>query len=165
MKRWIVPILVLPGSVLILIPGFLLTPSWRDGSFALATSSAPRFWFGIAAIIPGALLAIFSTRMFMRHGDGTPAPWDPPARLVICGPYRYVRNPMICGVVFLLLAEALVFQSDYIMSWAVVFWLANNAYFRLVEELRLQARFGEDYMLYCKHVRRWLPRLRAWHQE
>src|SRR5207253_638214 len=29
-----------------------------------------------------------------RHGEGTPLPLDGPRRLVLAGPYGYVRNPM-----------------------------------------------------------------------
>jgi protein-S-isoprenylcysteine O-methyltransferase Ste14 len=162
MKRWLIPLLVLPGSVLLLIPGLLLLP---QGNVMLVPASQPRFWCGIVAAVPGLLLAISAMAMFANHGEGTPAPWDPPAKLVIRGPYRHVRNPMISGVVFLLLAEALLLGSDYIMSWAIVFWLGNNVYFPLVEERRLRERFGADYDVYCKHVRRWWPRIRPWRSE
>jgi protein-S-isoprenylcysteine O-methyltransferase Ste14 len=68
-------------------------------------------------------------------------------------------------VAFLLLAESLLLGSQYIMSWAVVFWLGNNAYFQMVEEPRLRARFGADYEHYYQHVRRWWPRFRPWQPE
>jgi protein-S-isoprenylcysteine O-methyltransferase Ste14 len=49
-----------------------------------------------------------SLRRFAGEGESTLAPWDPPRRLVVTGPYRFVRNPMISGVIFLLLGEASV---------------------------------------------------------
>ena len=160
MKRWLLPILLLPGTVLLLIPGLILL---AQPEVRIVSPDQPRFFCGIIATIPGLLLAISSMAMFARHGAGTAAPWDPPAKLVLRGPYRHVRNPMISAVAFLLLAESLLLGSQYIMSWAVVFWLCNNAYFPLVEEPRLRTRFGSDYERYCQHVRRWWPRLRPWH--
>jgi protein-S-isoprenylcysteine O-methyltransferase Ste14 len=35
--------------------------------------------------------------MFVFIGKGTPAPFGPPRKLVICGPYRFVRNLMYNG--------------------------------------------------------------------
>jgi protein-S-isoprenylcysteine O-methyltransferase Ste14 len=100
----------------------------------------------------------------MKFGKGTPAPWDPPKSLVIQGPYRYVRNPMITGVLFMLLAEAIFFKSLPIAVWMIVFFLGNAVYFPLVEERGLEQRFGDDYWKYKTHVPRWIPRLRAWKQ-
>ena len=48
---------------------------------------------------------------FALRGKGTPAPIDPPKRLVVEGPYRIVRNPMYWSVLFVMLGEALVFRS------------------------------------------------------
>ena len=59
----------------------------------------------------GLLLFAASLRQFAVRGKGTLAPWDPPKHLVVEGPYRYVRNPMISGVLFVLLGEALVLRS------------------------------------------------------
>src|SRR3954466_5292636 len=52
-------------------------------------------------------LALFATSLyeFATRGRGTLAPWDPPRELVVRGPYRYVRNPMISGVVCVIVAE------------------------------------------------------------
>ena len=157
MKRWLVPLVVLPGTALVFVPAVLLLA--EGGPRA---SSGLRLAAGLLALFPGAWLAISAMRMFARHGEGTAAPWDPPTKLVLHGPYRFVRNPMISGVVFLLVAEACLLGSAYIMSWAAVFWLGNNVYFPLVEEPKLRERFGEDYERYCQHVRRWWPRLRPW---
>jgi protein-S-isoprenylcysteine O-methyltransferase Ste14 len=100
----------------------------------------------------------------MKFGQGTPAPWDPPKKFVVRGPYRHVRNPMIIGVLLMLLAEAMVLQSWPITGWMIVFFIGNAIYFPLVEEKGLEKRFGQDYRQYKAHVHRWIPRIRAWQQ-
>ena len=75
------------------------------------------------------------------------------------GPYRHVRNPMISGVLFILLAEALFFGSLPILAWFTVFLVVNSTYIPLVEEPGLEKRFGEEYIRYKQHVPRWIPRL------
>jgi len=81
---------------------------------------------------------------------------------VLRGPYRYVRNPMMIGVMLILLAEALLLQSWGIAIWFVVFLLLNLIYLPRVEEKGLEQRFGEDYRQYKAHVPRWIPRLTPW---
>jgi len=98
----------------------------------------------------------------MRFGQGTPAPWNPPKKLVVRGPYRHVRNPMITSVLFVLLAEALLLRSWPLAGWLIIFFLANAIYFPLVEERGLVRRFGEDYLQYKRHVPRWLPKVTPW---
>jgi protein-S-isoprenylcysteine O-methyltransferase Ste14 len=110
----------------------------------------------------GALLFGASLRRFASEGEGTLAPWDPPRRLVVRGPYRYVRNPMISGVVFVLFGESAVLMSLTHAEWALVFLAANAIYIPLLEEPMLEARFGEPYAEYRRHVPRFLPRLRPW---
>jgi protein-S-isoprenylcysteine O-methyltransferase Ste14 len=90
------------------------------------------------------------------------APWDPTTRLVVRGPYRYVRNPMISGVLFILLGEAALFNSIPLLVWSAAFFAVNAVYFPLVEEPGLARRFGDDYERYKANVPRWLPRMRPW---
>jgi len=95
---------------------------------------------------------------FVHTGKGTLAPWSPPGKLVIKGPYRYVRNPMILGVLLVLLGEALGLWSESILIWAGEFVLINTISFIIYEEPNLEKRFGDDYRQYKKDVPRWLPR-------
>ena len=158
-------IVILPGTALVFVPGLLLWLT-HEGPYG-ATPAGPgsaRFWIGIALAAVGLALAAWTVRLFLRVGQGTPAPWDPPKRLVVRGPYRHVRNPMISSVLMMLGAEALVLASWPVAAWMLAFFLINAIYFPLSEEKGLEKRFGEDYRIYRKNVRRWIPRLRPWTQ-
>jgi protein-S-isoprenylcysteine O-methyltransferase Ste14 len=161
--RLIRTIIVLPGNVVVFIPAAILWISGRLGySPKFAAADQFLFWIALLAASIGLCLSIWTATLFVKVGKGTPAPWDPPKKLVIRGPYCYVRNPMILGVMFMLLAESLLFQSLSIAAWLVVFFIGNSIYFPLVEEKSLEKRFGDDYREYKARVRRWIPRLRPW---
>ena len=152
-------ILILPGTALVYVPGLLL---WLTANTGYAASFAGphtlRFWIALVAAVPGLVLAVWTVRLFTTVGKGTPAPWEPPKRFVVVGPYRHVRNPMICGVLFLQLAESLLLSSWPIAAWIAFFIVLNDVYFRFSEEVGLERRFGEDYRRYRANVSRWVPR-------
>ncbi|MDE2973422.1 MAG: isoprenylcysteine carboxylmethyltransferase family protein [Gemmatimonadota bacterium] len=153
-------VIVLPGTVLALVPALLLL---RAAGTPLAASPAglaeARFWTGSALAAAGLLLAAWTTRLFVTGGEGTPAPWAPPRKLVVRGPYRRVRNPMISGVLLMLGAESLLLGSWPVAGWALVFFLINTIWLTRVEEPQLERRFGEDYRRYRANVPRWIPRV------
>ena len=123
------------------------------------------FWLAGLATLIGLGLSVWTCTLFLRFGEGTPAPWEPPSKLVVRGPYLHVRNPMISGVLLILTGEALWFQSWPIAGWTVVFLIGNAIYFPLVEEKELANRFGAEYNNYRANVPRWIPRLRPWKRE
>ncbi|MFH1351796.1 MAG: isoprenylcysteine carboxylmethyltransferase family protein [Pseudomonadota bacterium] len=158
-------IIVLPGTVLVFVPGIILLATEDSKStYELASPDQIRFWIALLAAGVGLALSAWTTTLFMQYGGGTPAPWDPPKKLVVRGPYRYVRNPMISGVSLILFAEALLLQSWPIAVWMMVFFIGNAIYFPLVEEKGLGKRFGDEYRNYKTHVPRWIPRLSPWSQ-
>jgi protein-S-isoprenylcysteine O-methyltransferase Ste14 len=157
--RMIRAILILPGTALFLVPMALL---WTTGIPDPASVRGWQLWLALILLAPGLILAVWTSRLFLTLGEGTPAPWDPPRKLVVRGPYRHVRNPMISAVLVLLLAEALFFRSWPIAGWLAVFFAANAVYFPFSEEPGLEKRFGEAYRQYKKQVPRWIPRLRPW---
>ena len=145
-------IVLLPGTVTIVVPAVIL----------LAGEDAEVGWgalLGIPLIATGLALWVWTVRLLARIGRGTLAPWDPTQRLVVEGPYRHVRNPMISAVLAVLLGEALVFGSPGLLIWSGVFFVTNWVFFVAVEEPGLVRRFGDDYRAYRRAVPRWLPRL------
>jgi protein-S-isoprenylcysteine O-methyltransferase Ste14 len=118
-------------------------------------------------IVPVVLMVIGGAIMlrciwdFARTGRGTPAPFDPPRRLVVAGLYRYVRNPMYLGMAIFLVGEALLLPeiTREILLVLLAAWAAVFAFIFFYEEPTLRGLFGEDYTTYCRNVRRWIPRL------
>lgn len=161
--RVLITILVLPGTALVLVPGALLwLTTDPQAGLTVAGPADIDLWIGLAVGLLGLALAVWTVRLFVRLGEGTPAPWDPPQKLVVAGPYRHVRNPMIAAVLLMLFGEALVFKSSPIAAWLIVFFVINGIYFPLSEEKDLEKRFGDDYRRYKQNVPRWLPRLTPW---
>jgi len=106
----------------------------------------------------GAAIALWCVFTFVFIGKGTPAPFDPPRRLVIRGPYRFVRNPMYIGAGLALLGAALFYGSLSILIYAGLFLLATHLFVVLYEEPTLRRTFGPEYEAYCRRVRRWWVR-------
>ena len=159
----IITLIVLPGTALVFVPAIILTLAKKSGaSFQFASPHQILFWLALLPAGVGFGLGFWTVKLFKEVGKGTPAPWDPPEKLVIRGPYRHVRNPMITGALLILLAEAILFQSWPIAVWMMVFFISSTIYFRLIEEKDLEKRFGDDYREYKAHVPRWIPRLRPW---
>jgi protein-S-isoprenylcysteine O-methyltransferase Ste14 len=151
-------VLLLPGVVTVVVPAFLAARLGVDVTW-------PGLVAGVALVAVGLLLVVRTVALFAAIGRGTLAPWDPTSRLVVRGPYRYVRNPMISGVLFILLAEAAALGSLALLAWFGLVFALNAVYIPLVEEPGLERRFGDDYLHYREHVPRWLPRLRPWNEE
>jgi len=157
-------IALLPGNVTMVIPALVLI-FVREPEIGWGLGGAPGVLvalFGLALIAAGFLLWLWTVVLFARIGRGTLASWDPTSRLVVLGPYRHVRNPMISGVAMLLLGEAVFFGSPWLAGWAVLFVAINTAYFVLAEEPGLERRFGDEYRAYNASVPRWAPRRSPW---
>lgn len=113
---------------------------------------------GSVVVLAGASLALWSVGAFVALGRGTPAPFDPPRRLVVGGPYRYVRNPMYVGATLALTGASLVYEAWALAAYALGFALLAHLFVVLHEERALAAAFGHEYERYRQHVDRWWPR-------
>lgn len=152
-------ILALPFNVLVVIPALIL---WFTDGWLTPHPFRLGFWVGLACLGVGLTLMTQTIHNFWTRGRGTLAPWNPTQKLVVAGVYRRVRNPMISGVLFNLLGEALLFASLGIGVWFALFFTTNAIYIPLSEEPGLEKRFGEDYRRYRENVPRWIPRWKPW---
>jgi protein-S-isoprenylcysteine O-methyltransferase Ste14 len=155
----VVVLVVIPAIILFCMGGFRL--GWGLGLIYDVIIVA----IGIIFLATGLYFLISTILLFIRLGKGTLAPWSPTSKMVISGPYRYVRNPMISGVLMAILAESIITGSIWILEWSVLFFIVNHFYFIFSEEPGLVKRFGEEYVRYSKNVPRWIPRFTPWKNE
>jgi protein-S-isoprenylcysteine O-methyltransferase Ste14 len=141
--------------VLIYVPVRLL--SW-SGIVRPEAINVPQV-AGMVVAAAGAALALWCVIAFASIGRGTPAPFDPPRRLVIQGPYHFVRNPMYVGAGLALAGAALFYESLPLMGYSVLFLLAAHLFVVWYEEPTLRRTFGQEYEAYCRRVRQWWPSL------
>lgn len=130
-------------------------------------SGMPTLWpVGVARVIAGSILMLGGlslsvwTIVYMRcRGKGNPldafghevAPRT--VHLMTEGPYRLNRNPMLSGTLIYLAGAAV-----WLWSWqALLVWIAFFIIMLIQvisEEHRLRRDFGDEYLDYCKHTRR-----------
>ena len=153
--RTLIFTIVVPGFWTVVMPYWLLPHGVRP---KLQGAGAAGWLF-----IAGGMQLYFACAFwgFALRGEGTPAPIDPPKKLVEEGPYRIVRNPMYWSVASVMLGEGLVFHSLALVEVAVALFAGANLFVLFYEEPVLRRKFGAEYEDYCRRVPRWLPRLKA----
>jgi len=146
--------LLVPGTVGVYLP-------WLIANRAGHTWPRPMELTFLGALLPlftaGALYG-WCLWNFAAVGRGTPAPTDPPRRLVLTGPYRLLRNPMYLSALLAIGGWSLFFGSWEVAGYGAILGVCVHLFVVLVEEPALRQRFGEDYKGYCRVTNRWLPR-------
>lgn len=142
------------GLVLIFLPARILC------STGIIQPSAIGVWQVAGMLLggSGAALALTCILTFAFVGRGTPAPFDPPRRLVVRGPYRLIRNPMYVGAGLAFAGAALFYQSVALVGYAGLFLIVTHLFVVLYEEPTLRRTFGKDYEAYCRLAGRWWPK-------
>jgi len=143
--------ILVPGAVTLFFPYLLLS---RLGGNLQAAS--------LVLAVPACVCILIGTVIYLRcawdfaiKGFGTPAPIDPPKKLVVTGLYRWVRNPMYQGVLLILLGECLLFPDRGLSIYTVSIALVFHVFVVFYEEPILRSRFGVSYNDYCRNVPRW----------
>lgn len=140
---------IVPGTVAVYVPLLIGRGRASAGGFT--------FFLGGVLLAAGAAVLIWCVRDFMALGRGTPAPIDPPKRLVVRGLYRYTRNPMYVGILTVLTGWTVAYRSGALLLYAVAVGACFHLFIVLYEEPHLRRIFGEEYTGYCSRVGRWLP--------
>ncbi len=150
----------------------LLYLIFEAGLFALYIPLAflrtgPRIETGVISLLAiplwliGGLTILWCFWDFTFKGRGTPDPTDPPKELVVTGPYRYVRNPIYVGVVFIFLGHFLWLGYWALLVYPLFALIGVHFFVVLYEEPTLKRKFGASYEEYLKRVPRWIPRFKV----
>ena len=178
LEPWSHPSLALPEAVMRKPAAAVVSVAWGvavGGTFACLLPYLLNEWhfhrplpyWAVAQAAGGLLICaglVPLVRSFVEFAkaDGTPVPVASPPRLVVSGPYRYVRNPIYVGFLAILLGEVLLFGSSGLLEYAAVAWCIGAAAVRFYEEPTLARKFGAEYQDYRRAVRAWVPRLHPW---
>jgi protein-S-isoprenylcysteine O-methyltransferase Ste14 len=116
--------------------------------------SKPAAWIGVALCLCGLLILLISLLSFgssFRVGIDD----DHPDELVTTGIFSVSRNPIYVGGALILIGEFLVFPN-----WIPLIYLAGGLalFHRQVqrEEAFMRNHYGQKYLEYCQHVRRYV---------
>lgn len=152
-----------PGKFVVLVPavwlGIVEVLAWVWPSMqplgvhpALSLARSP----GVVLLVAGLALFVWTNVQFHR-ANGTLHPTDGPQTLVTTGPYAWTRNPMITGVIAILVGAAILLGSWALAIYTVAFVVAKTVYLKTREEPHLRLRFP-GYQQYAQDVPgRWLP--------
>ena len=157
-RAWLTPVglVVFGGSLLLVVVGgvvidrVLRLPPLLPGPIGLAV--------GTSLLAAGVVLCAWCVARF-RKAAGTPVPMNPPTDLVVEGPYRWTRNPMLTGVFTGLFGLGVRLHSFGMVFVSIpAYILLHVLELRMVEEPELERRFGLSYAEYRRRVPMFWPR-------
>ncbi|MEL6894497.1 MAG: isoprenylcysteine carboxylmethyltransferase family protein [Planctomycetota bacterium] len=145
---WLLALAVIPYVILDAF-GTLMTPlpglSLYVGSIVFACCS---------------MLGLTSAFFMVRDGAGTPLPLDQTNRLVVSGPYRFVRNPMAIAGIGQGIGIAIALHSVHLLVYSLLGAVVWHLVVRPSEERDMLQRFGDSYVAYRDRVSCWIPNFR-----
>lgn len=139
-----------------------LAAAWAGRQPSLFPSGSPYAALGqgfdlLAILLVAAGIGLMAWALLtMARARTTPVPHQPPAALVMTGPFRLTRNPIYLGDA-LVLSGALLWWHAWVMAWLLPLfvWIITVRFIR-PEEARLRTAFGPDFEAWAARTRRWL---------
>lgn len=159
--RHLLSVLLAPAMMTIFIPWAIASATQTHAPDLSTTGGITLAVTGGVLMAAGLAMLVWTVVLFDRVGEGTLAIGSP-VKLVVRGPYRHVRNPMMTGVFCIQLGTAVATASPWLFGWFAFFFTCVLIAIRGVEEPHLRRRFGADYDEYTQHVPRWIPQPTAW---
>lgn len=163
--RHLISFLIAPVTMTLLIPALIVTSAHLPAPELSSPAMIGLVTIGGLLIAGGLGMLIWTVVLFHRVGKGTLGAGEllgEPVNLVVRGPYRHVRNPMITGVLCILLGEAAITASGWLLLWSAIFFAFLATFIRFWEEPHLVHRYGSEYVDYRRNVPSWIPRISAW---
>jgi protein-S-isoprenylcysteine O-methyltransferase Ste14 len=132
----------------------------RALKFSPFVSTPLNLIIGLPLIGIGIVIVCFCVVYFIKS-KGTPAPLNPPKKIVTGGPYAYSRNPMMTGL-FLQLFGFGIYTGSISLTFIVtpLFIILNVIELKKIEEPELVKRFGQEYIEYREKVPMFLPKFK-----
>ena len=112
-------------------------------------------YLGILPVIAALWIVGKLARRFSKR-ETTIMPFEDSSALVTDGYYEYSRNPMYFSMLMLTTGVAWLLGSITAFLPLPLLYAVLRYRFIAMEEARLEATFGEEYLDYKRRVRRWI---------
>jgi len=115
----------------------------------LYSPSIPSVIAGMPFIILGAALRTWASGCIEKN-----------IKVAWSGPYQHLRHPLYVGSFIIGIGVTLMANRWLLLGLFLVLYLTVYLYGVLTEESFMRAKFGRSYGRYCKHVPRFIPRIK-----
>jgi protein-S-isoprenylcysteine O-methyltransferase Ste14 len=112
---------------------------------------------GLLFIVPGWLFAMWFARSQFALGEGIPV--FATQKLIVQGPYAHCRNPMTLGADLFYVGISIWMGSLSAVGLTMLYVILSAVYLKVIEEKRLEERFGTEYLEYKQRTPFIIPRL------
>lgn len=158
--RTIFQVAVIWAITLIIIPYYIKIGEESIG--ILGFNFKNRIFVGLVLFMGSSLVNMLTGITMAIEGEGTPFPMTAPRKLVVAGPYQFLRNPMAVFGVIQGICIAIILGSYGVLLYTAAgafFW---NYFIRPKEEQDLEERFTAPYLHYKNNVKCWVPRMKPY---
>jgi len=110
---------------------------------------------GLTLVAAWLVLMLAAIRV-MRRANASIRPDRPSRSLVVAGPFRFTRNPLYLGLVFVYCGLAILLDALWALLLLPVVIVIMRRWVIDREEAYLERAFGAEYRDYKARVRRWI---------
>jgi protein-S-isoprenylcysteine O-methyltransferase Ste14 len=133
----------------LLVLGLVQAKIWFDDPFCFRQIIS---WILLFASIPYAAAALI---LFHRHGEHGKN-FENTTKLVTKGLYKYIRHPMYTSLLFL--GWGMFFKEITPVTIMMIVIITITVFLTCkVEEQEMIVKFGDEYRLYMKTTKLWIP--------
>ncbi|WP_029988331.1 MULTISPECIES: isoprenylcysteine carboxylmethyltransferase family protein [unclassified Serratia (in: enterobacteria)] len=143
------PVVMVVCAVGMAITRWLGEGGWQQNPLILLSA-------GVLAVVA---VTIMISASYAFHRAGTtlhPQKFQRVSTLLVTGIFRFSRNPVYLGQILLLAVWGLVLGGIGVWLWWGLFFVNLDRWQIPREEAFLRGKFGQDYRVFCRRVRRWL---------
>ena len=115
----------------------------------------PYSYIGIGFFACG-ILIIYWTWYILKKTHSQISPVEIPNALITYGLFKFSRNPMYLGTALVLIGIVIYFGKIILFLAPFAYFITTNIFTIPIEERNLESAFGNKYLQYKKHVRKWI---------
>jgi protein-S-isoprenylcysteine O-methyltransferase Ste14 len=119
----------------------------------------PQYVAAALLLLASTVLGVWAALTIAVAGQGTPIPFDGVRKIVVSGPYAFIRYPLAVAGAGQMVAIGLSFGSVPVLMYATLAMALWYYLIRPAAERDLATRFGESWRDYTRGVRGFRPRL------